>query len=153
MRPIFVGVLVAVCAAMPAHAQQTAAQRPEAGDSAQRMPRPAGGVRLPPEPIEHVASGDSAVRAGRARVYVARGDAAVQAGMRDTARTAYEKALDEDYRNSDAVVGLARMMVEDGDGRSAQSLLETALRRDPTNPKLLHFSARRIGAPPDSSSQ
>jgi Tfp pilus assembly protein PilF len=52
---------------------------------------------------------------------------------------------------SDAVVGLARMMVEDGDGRQAQSLLATALQRDPTNPKLLHFSARRIGAPPDSS--
>jgi hypothetical protein len=41
--------------------------------------------------------------------------------------------------------------VEDGDGARAQSLLNTALRRDPTNPKLLHFSARRIGAPPDSS--
>ncbi|GEM_PF-4101523 len=154
VRLMLVGVVAAACAALPIQAQQTAAQRPEAGDSAQRMPRPTGGVVLPPEPTEHVASGDSTARAARALVYVARGEAALRAGMRDTARVAYEKALDEDYRCSDAVVDLARMMVEDGDGRRAQSLLASALQRDPTNPKLLHFSARRIGAPPpDSSSQ
>jgi tetratricopeptide (TPR) repeat protein len=153
MRLMLMGVLVAACAAMPIQAQQTPAASPSAGDSAQRMQRSASGVVLPPEPIEHVGSGDSAARAARALVYVARGEAAKQAGMRDTARAAFEKALDEDFRCSDAVVDLARMMVEEGDGRRAQSLLETALRRDPTNPKLLHFSARRIGAPPDSSSQ
>lgn len=149
MRLMFLGVVVAACAAMPTQAQQTAA-RPGAGDSAQRMR--STGVVLPPEPTEHVGSGDSAARAARALVYVARGEAAMRAGMRDSARSAYEKALDEDYRCSDAVVDLARMMVEDGDGLHAQSLLATALRRDPTNPKLLHFSARRTGAPPDSSS-
>lgn len=153
MRPMLVGVLAAACAAVPMQAQQTAAPHPGAADSAQGRPHPTSGVVLPPEPTEHVASGDSAARAARALVYVARGEAAQRAGMRDTARVAYEKALDEDYRCSDAVVDLARMMVEDGDGRRAQSLLATALRRDPTNPKLLHFSARRIGAPPDSSSQ
>jgi hypothetical protein len=153
MRLMLAGVLVAVCAAVPVQAQQAATAGPGVGDSAQRMARPTGGVVLPPEPTEHVASGDSAARAARALVYVARGEAAQRAGMRDTARVAYEKALDEDYRCSDAVVDLARMMVEDGDGRRAQSLLATALRRDPTNPKLLHFSARRMGAPPDSSSQ
>jgi thioredoxin-like negative regulator of GroEL len=73
--------------------------------------------------------------------------------MRDSARVAFEKALDENNTCTDAVVDLARIMVEDGDGARAQSLLNTALRRDPTNPKLLHFSARRIGAPPDSSAQ
>jgi Flp pilus assembly protein TadD len=153
MRLMLAGVLVAVCAAVPVQAQQAATAGPGVGDSARRMARPTGGVVLPPEPTEHVASGDSAARAARALVYVARGEAAQRAGMRDTARVAYEKALDEDYRCSDAVVDLARMMVEDGDGRRAQSLLATALRRDPTNPKLLHFSARRMGAPPDSSSQ
>jgi predicted Zn-dependent protease len=145
MRLMRVGLLVAACAAGPLRAQQAAAPRPGAGDSAQRTPR----VALPPEPTEHVASGDSAARAARALVYVARGEAAMHAGMRDTARVAYEKALDEDYRCSDAVVGLARIMVEAGDGLHAQALLATALRRDPTNPKLLHFSARRIGAPAD----
>lgn len=151
MRLMFLGVVMACCAAIPLQAQQTAT-RPGAGDSAQRMARPTG-VVLPPEPTEHVGSGDSAARAARALVYVARGEAATRAGMRDSARIAYQKALDEDYRCSDAVVDLARMMVEDGDGLHAQGLLMTALRRDPTNPKLLHFSARRIGAPPDSSSQ
>lgn len=148
MRLMLAGLLVVACAAVPMQAQQTAVPRPSAGDSA-RTPRPA----LPPEPTGHVASGDSATRAARALVYVARGDAAQRAGMRDTARVAYEKALDEDYRCSDAVVGLARIMVEDGDGARAQNLLATALRRDPTNPKLLHFSARRIGAPADSSTR
>jgi Tfp pilus assembly protein PilF len=146
MRLMLAGLMVAACAAVPLQAQQTAAPRPGA-DSAHA----ASHAGLPPEPAEHVASGDSAARAARALVYVARGDAAVHAGMRDTARIAYEKALDEDNRSSDAVVGLARLMVEDGDGARAQNLLATALRRDPTNPKLLHFSARRIGAPPDSS--
>jgi Tfp pilus assembly protein PilF len=84
-------------------------------------------------------------------VYVARGEAAMQAGMRDSAKIAWEKALDENAACTDASVDLARMLVEDGDGLHAQSLLMTALQRDPTNPKLLHFSARRIGAPPDSS--
>ncbi|MFI5250037.1 MAG: tetratricopeptide repeat protein [Gemmatimonadales bacterium] len=149
MRLMFLGVVVACCAVMPAQAQQTAT-RPGARDSAQHAAQPTG-VVLPPEPTEHVGSGDSAARAARALVYVARGEAATRAGMRDSARIAYEKALDEDYRCSDAVVDLARMMVEDGDGLHAQGLLMTALRRDPTNPKLLHFSARRIGAPPDSS--
>jgi tetratricopeptide (TPR) repeat protein len=147
MRLMLAGLLVAACAAVPMHGQQTAPPRPGAGDSTHAAPH----IALPPEPAEHVASGDSAARAARALVYVARGEAAAHAGMRDTARIAYEKALDEDYRSADAVVGLARLMVEDGDGARAQSLLATALRRDPTNPKLLHFSARRIGAPPDSS--
>lgn len=153
MQLMLVGLVVAACAAVPMQAQQTAAPRPGPGDSAQRMRLSTGGVVLPPAPTEHVGTGDSAARAARALVYVARGEAALRAGMRDTARVAYEKALDEDYRCSDAVVDLARMMVEDGDGLHAQSLLATALRRDPTNPKLLHFSARRTGAPPDSSSQ
>ena len=147
MRLMLAGLLAGACAAVPLRAQQTAAPSRGAGDSAQRAARAA----LPPEPAEHVASGDSAARAARALVYVARGEAASRAGMRDTARVAYEKALDEDYRCTDAVVGLARIMVEDGDGLHAQALLATALRRDPTNPKLLHFSARRTGAPPDSS--
>jgi Tfp pilus assembly protein PilF len=147
MRLMLAGLLVAACAAVPMHGQQTAPPRPGVGDST----HVASHLALPPEPAEHVASGDSAARAARALVYVARGEAAVRAGMRDTARIAYEKALDEDYRSADAVVGLARLMVEDGDGARAQSLLATALRRDPTNPKLLHFSARRIGAPADSS--
>jgi predicted Zn-dependent protease len=138
------GVLVAMCAAAPIRAQQSAAPQPGGQDSAHRMV-------LPPEPTAHVGTGDSAARAARALVYVNRGDVALRAGMRDTARVAFEKALDENNMCADAVVGLARLMVEDGDGAHAQSLLMTALRRDPTNPKLLHFSARRIGAPPDSS--
>lgn len=138
---------VAACAAVPLKGQQTAAPQPGAQDSVHRAPA----VVLPPEPIAHVGSGDSAARASRALIYVVRGEAALRAGMRDTARVAWEKALDENDACSDAVVDLARMMVEDGHGRQAQSLLATALRRDPTNPKLLHFSARRIGAPPDST--
>ncbi len=147
MRLMLAGAIVAACAAVPLQAQQTAAPQPGAQDSAHRAPA----VLLPPEPTAHVGSGDSAARASRALIYVARGEAALRAGMRDSARVAWEKALDENDACSDAVVDLARMMVEDGQGRLAQSLLATALRRDPTNPKLLHFSARRIGAPPDSS--
>jgi Tfp pilus assembly protein PilF len=147
MRLMPVCVLVAACAAAPLQAQQTAAPHPAAQDSAHRAPA----VVLPPEPTAHVGSGDSATRAARALIYVARGEAALRAGMRDSARIAWEKALDEDNTCTDAVVDLARMMVEDGAGRQAQTLLASALQRDPTNPKLLHFSARRIGAPPDSS--
>jgi predicted Zn-dependent protease len=141
---MFTGVLVAMCAAVPLRAQQSAAPQPGGQDSAHR-------VVLPPEPVAHVGTGDSTARAARALVYVNRGEVALHAGMRDTARVAFEKALSESNTCTDAVVDLARIMVEDGDGARAQSLLTTALRRDPTNPKLLHFSARRIGAPPDSS--
>jgi predicted Zn-dependent protease len=144
MRLTLTGVLVAMCAAAPIRAQQSAAPQPGGQDSAHR-------VVLPPEPIAHVGTGDSAARAARALVYVNRGEVALRAGMRDTARVAFEKALSESNTCTDAVVDLARIMVEDGDGARAQNLLTTALRRDPTNPKLLHFSARRIGAPPDSS--
>jgi hypothetical protein len=147
MRLMLAAAIVAACAAVPLQAQQTAASQPGAQDSAHRGPA----IVLPPEPMAHVGSGDSAARASRALIYVARGEAALRAGMRDSARIAWEKALDENDACSDAVVDLARMMVEDGHGRQAQSLLATALQRDPTNPKLLHFSARRIGAPPDSS--
>jgi hypothetical protein len=146
MRLMLTGVLVAVCAAVPIRAQQSAAPPPGGQDSVHR-------VVLPPEPVAHVGTGDSAARAARALVYVNRGEVALRAGMRDSARVAFEKALDENNTCTDAVVDLARIMVEDGDGARAQSLLNTALRRDPTNPKLLHFSARRIGAPPDSSAQ
>ena len=140
------GVLVAMCAAVPIRAQQSTAPQTGGQDSTHR-------VMLPPEPIAHVGTGDSAARAARALVYVNRGEVALRAGMRDTARVAFEKALNENNTCTDAVVDLARIMVEDGDGARAQSLLNTALRRDPTNPKLLHFSARRIGAPADSSAQ
>jgi predicted Zn-dependent protease len=147
MRLMLSCALVAACAALPLQAQQPAPAQAGTQDSAHR----AAAVVLPPEPTAHVGSGDSAARAARALIYVARGEAAIRAGMRDSARIAWEKALDENNLCSDAVVGLARMMVEDGQGRRAQSLLASALQRDPTNPKLLHFSARRIGAPPDSS--
>lgn len=140
------GVLAAVCAAVPIRAQQSAAPPPGGQDSAHR-------VVLPLEPIAHVGTGDSAARAARALVYVNRGEVALRAGMRDTARVAFEKALTENNTCTDAVVDLARIMVEDGDGARAENLLNSALRRDPTNPKLLHFSARRIGAPVDSSAQ
>lgn len=143
MRLMLTGVLVAMCAAVPIRAQQSPPP-PGGQDSAHR-------AVLPPEPVAHVGTGDSAARAARALVYVNRGEAALRAGMRDTARVAFEKALDENNTCTDAVVDLSRIMVEDGDGLHAQALLATALRRDPTNPKLLHFSARRIGAPPDSS--
>jgi Tfp pilus assembly protein PilF len=84
-------------------------------------------------------------------LYVARGEAALRAGMRDSAKVAWEKALDENAACTDASVDLARMLTEDGQGGHARALLMAALQYDPTNPKLLHFSARRIGAPPDSS--
>ena len=147
MRLMLACGLVAAWAALPLQAQQPAPAQPGTQDSAHR----AATVVLPPEPTAHVGSGDSAARAARALIYVARGEAALRAGMRDSARIAWEKALDENNECSDAVVDLARMMVEDGQGARAQSLLASALQRDPTNPKLLHFSARRIGAPPDSS--
>jgi predicted Zn-dependent protease len=148
-------VVLGLCLAGSAHAQQTTASPATGADSGHRAARPvdatAHPVTLPPEPTAHVGSGDSAARAARALLYVARGEAAARAGMRDSAKIAWEKALDDNSACSDASVDLARMMVEDGDGAHAQSLLMTALRRDPTNPKLLHFSARRIGAPPDSA--
>jgi phage tail tape-measure protein len=146
-------LILAGCLAGSAHAQQVSASPATGRDSARQAPRRADApaVALPPEPTAHVGTGDSAARAARALAYVARGEAALRAGMRDSAKIAWEKALDESAACTDASVDLARMLVEDGDGLHAQSLLMTALRRDPTNPKLLHFSARRIGAPPDSS--
>jgi len=134
------------CLGVSLPAQQTAV--PAATHQASA---PATAVTLPPEPLAKVGSGDSAARAARALIYVARGEAALRAGMRDTARIAWEKALNENPQCTDAVVDFARVMVEDGDGLHAQELLSSALARDPTNPKLLHFKAHRIGAPPDSS--
>jgi Tfp pilus assembly protein PilF len=141
-------LIVAICVGASVQAQQTAASPPSARDSTHRSAAP---VTLPPEPTAHVASGDSAARAARAMLYVARGEAALRAGMRDSAKVAWEKALDENAACTDASVDLARMLTEDGQGGHARALLMAALQYDPTNPKLLHFSARRIGAPPDSS--
>jgi Tfp pilus assembly protein PilF len=98
---------------------------------------------LPAPPTAAIASGDSAARHGRARQYLARGDAALAAGMRDTARVSWEKALYEDPALTDASVELATMLVEDGQGFFAQRTLQRALKYDPQNPKLLHFSAHR----------
>lgn len=71
--------------------------------------------------------------------------------MRDTARVAFEKALYEDPACTNASVGLATILTEDGDGLHARNLIMRALERDPTNPKLLHFSARKRGAPADTT--
>ena len=143
---LFVGSVMVCGCSIPAGAQHATA--PPAPPQ-----RATASVTLPPAPTAKVASGDSAARAARAKLYVARGEAALAAGMRDTARVAWESALYEDPACTDASVDLARVLVEDGDGLHARSLLMHALQRDPTNPKLLHFSARSRTAPPDSTAQ
>jgi tetratricopeptide (TPR) repeat protein len=114
---------------------------------------PTASVSLPPAPTAPVGSGDSAARSGRAKIYAARGEAALAAGMRDTAKVAFEKALYEDYACTDAALGLATILTEDGDGLHARDLIARALQLDPTNPKVQHFSAHRRGAPRDSTPQ
>jgi Tfp pilus assembly protein PilF len=104
---------------------------------------PTAAVPLPPPPTAPVGSGDSAARAGRAKIYVARGEAALAAGMRDTAKIAFEKALYENPACTDASVDLATIMTEDGDGLHARDLITRALQLDPTNPKIQHFSAHK----------
>lgn len=144
--------LAAAYAAPAVGAQHTTPSQPTTAATAPPSPaRAPGAVTLPPAPTAPVASGDSAARAARAKQYVARGEAALAAGWRDTARVAWEKALYEDPACTDASVDLARVLVEDGDGLHGRQLIMRALARDPTNPKLLHFSARRRGAPPDST--
>ena len=114
---------------------------------------PTASVRLPPPPTAAVGSGDSAARAGRAKIYAARGEAALAAGMRDTAKIAFEKALYEDYACTDAAVGLATILTEDGDGLHARDLIARALQLDPTNPKVQHFSAHMRRTTRDSTPQ
>jgi Tfp pilus assembly protein PilF len=114
---------------------------------------PTASVSLPPPPTASVGSGDSAARAGRAKIYAARGEAALAAGMRDTAKIAFEKALYEDYACTDAAVGLATILTEDGDGLHARDLIARALQLDPTNPKVQHFSAHLRGNHRDSTPQ
>lgn len=160
-RPIFLMVMrsfsvlsllvgpVMLCGASVAAAAQQATTPPASPPPQQAT----ASVALPPPPTAPVASGDSVARSARAKLYVARGEAALAAGMRDTARVAWERALYEDPACTDASVDLARVLVEDGDGLHARALLTHALQRDPTNPKLLHFSARSRTAPPDSAAQ
>jgi Tfp pilus assembly protein PilF len=134
MRIRFPLYLVAACGLAVSASGQQAANAPST---------PAASAPLRPPPTAPVGSGDSAARAGRARIYVARGEAALAAGMRDTARVAFEKALYEDPACTDASVDLATILTEDGDGLHARNLIVRALQIDPTNPKLLHFSAHR----------
>jgi Tfp pilus assembly protein PilF len=82
----------------------------------------------------------------RAAQYLARGDAAFAASMQDTARVMWEDALYEDPRLTDASVKLATLLVQTGKGYWAKRVIERALHFDPNNPKLLHFSAYRVGS-------
>jgi Tfp pilus assembly protein PilF len=81
-----------------------------------------------------------------AKRWVAKGDAANAAGLPDSARAYYEHALQYDADNVDATVKMATILINEGHGRYAVDLLQFALKRHPTDPRLLHFHTIRPGA-------
>jgi tetratricopeptide (TPR) repeat protein len=72
-----------------------------------------------------------------------RGEAWLAKGQRDSARLALESAVALDHHNVDAIVTLGRLLVADGYAGNAQVLLTLALKSNPNDPRLLHFSAVR----------
>jgi tetratricopeptide (TPR) repeat protein len=71
------------------------------------------------------------------------GNAWMTKGQRDSARLAYEGAVNLDHRNVDAIVALAHLLVEDGYAGNAQVLLRLGLQSNPGDARLLHFKAIR----------
>lgn len=71
------------------------------------------------------------------------GQAWLAKGQRDSARFALERAVALDHHNVDAIVALGHLLVEDGYAGNAQVLLTLAIKSNPNDPRLLHFSAVR----------
>jgi cytochrome c-type biogenesis protein CcmH/NrfG len=78
--------------------------------------------------------------------WYAKGQAYEKSARPDSARYAYEKALMYDADNIDATVKMATILILEGHGNYATDLLTFALRRHPTDPRLLHFRVVRPGA-------
>jgi tetratricopeptide (TPR) repeat protein len=79
----------------------------------------------------------------KAKVLYEQGNAWMAKRQRDSARIAYEGAVDLDHHNVDAIVALAHLLVEDGYMNNAQVLLSLAIRANPGDPRLLAFKAIR----------
>jgi tetratricopeptide (TPR) repeat protein len=90
--------------------------------------------------------GDSIARVAQAKAFFEKGNAWMAKGQRDSARLAYEGAVDLDHHNVDAIVALAHLLVEDGYTSNARVLLNLAIRSNPGDPRLLHFKAIRDSA-------
>ena len=80
------------------------------------------------------------------RRYLAKGDAAVKAGQPDSARAAYEKAIQYDADDIDAIIKMSNILIDEGHGSYARDLLKFALQRHPDDPRLLHYHYVRPGA-------
>jgi predicted Zn-dependent protease len=87
---------------------------------------------------------DSAAQAAKSQQYVLAGDAALKAGKSDSARIQYENAVTADQDNIDATTKLATVLVDENKAGYAKNLLTRALRRHPTDPRLLHFRAQHV---------
>jgi Tfp pilus assembly protein PilF len=81
-----------------------------------------------------------------AKRWVVKGDAANAAGFPDSARADYERALMYDADDVDATIKMATILINEGHGRYAVDLLQFALKRHPTDPRLLNFHTIRPGA-------
>ncbi|HWZ59680.1 MAG TPA: tetratricopeptide repeat protein [Gemmatimonadaceae bacterium] len=81
-----------------------------------------------------------------ARRFVEKGDAAMAAHAPDSARAAYEKAIQYDADDIDAILKMATILIDEGHGGYARDLLTFALKRHPTDPRLLHYHYVRRGA-------
>jgi len=79
----------------------------------------------------------------RSRKFYEDGLAWLAKGERDSARFALEHAVSLDHHNVDAIVALGHLLVADGYAGNAQVLLTLALKSNPNDPRLLHFSAVR----------
>jgi len=77
-----------------------------------------------------------------ATVLVAQGDLLAQLGRPDAAREAFQAALQADDRSSSARVGLARVLLLEGDMPQARSLLERAADLTPTDGSIYPLLAR-----------
>jgi cytochrome c-type biogenesis protein CcmH/NrfG len=105
------------------------------------------GLALATPAVGHAQTADSTHHdSTTARRWDAKGDAYVAAGFPDSARLAYERALQYNGDDIDATVKMATILINEGHGRYAVDLLSFALKRHPTDPRLLNFRAIRPGA-------
>lgn len=105
------------------------------------------GLALATPAVGHAQQADSTHHDSTAAAHwVAKGDAAMAAHQPDSARADYERALQYDADDIDATVKMATILINEGHGSYAVDLLSFALKRHPTDPRLLHFHAIRPGA-------
>ena len=99
---------------------------------------PVAGAQSPAQPVPPVPAA--------ARAALERGRAADSAGRADEARAQYEAALARHPAYVDASIALATLLIENANAAEAREVIARAVRRSPSDPRLLNLRIRRRAA-------